>query len=89
MTLWWFLPYFDMNQPREYIVPHPEHPCPPPSPPYPSGMQDGKRDTDVKNRLLDYVMSFFLSLFVWLLLESNNYSWFPIQGSNLCPCIGG
>ena len=86
MTLWWFLPYFDTNQPQGYIVPHPEpHP---PSPPHPSGMQGGKRDTDVKNRILDYVMSFFKPIFL-LLLESNNYSWFPIQGLNLCPCIGG
>ena len=33
-------------------------------------------------------MSFFKPIFL-LLLESNSYSWFPIQGSNLCPCIGG
>ena len=24
--LWWFLPYFDMNQPQVYMCPHPESP---------------------------------------------------------------
>ena len=42
-----------------------------------------------KEQIFGLCNEFFLSLFVWLLLESNSYSWFPIQGSNLCPCIGG
>ena len=36
--LWWFLPYIDRNQPREYMHPSSRNPLPPPSPFHPFGL---------------------------------------------------